>query len=432
MNRKTFLHFSIVFGAVYFFSQNGLAALPNLTLDFLLKEKVKLTPAGMAYFQAVVLLAWVIKPLWGFISDSFPLFGYRRRSYLMLTSALAAFCWFSLAGIQNYSVTNLLVLLTICYMAYAFQDVVTDALMVEAGKPADLTGKFQSIQWSCVYVAMILTAAAGGKISDLTRSGQLTHQKVFLATAAFPIVTMIVVHFFADEKKKKGGGVRGPRLKNALAKRDIWLVALFLFLWNFSPSVGAPFFYYSVDTLKFSGSFLGVMQAVASGSALAGSLLYARYAEKFSMRKVIIFLVFAGVAMLLSYLIYFVPSVISHTRFLKVFAIVTKIPFGIADSIIFLTLLNLAAKTSPQDAGGTVFALLMSFYNLGLTGSSVLGGWLYPIFGLKILIVVSAVTSLVVLLILPYLAIDDKLTAFERGIKKFQGRLFASPKEGRA
>lgn len=29
-------------------------------------------------------LPWVIKPLYGFISDSIPLFGYRRRSYLML------------------------------------------------------------------------------------------------------------------------------------------------------------------------------------------------------------------------------------------------------------------------------------------------------------------------------------------------------------
>lgn len=29
-------------------------------------------------------LPWVVKPLYGFISDSIPLFGYRRRSYLML------------------------------------------------------------------------------------------------------------------------------------------------------------------------------------------------------------------------------------------------------------------------------------------------------------------------------------------------------------
>lgn len=29
-------------------------------------------------------LPWVVKPLYGFISDSIPLFGYKRRSYLML------------------------------------------------------------------------------------------------------------------------------------------------------------------------------------------------------------------------------------------------------------------------------------------------------------------------------------------------------------
>lgn len=29
-------------------------------------------------------IPWMVKPLYGFISDSVPLFGYRRRSYLVL------------------------------------------------------------------------------------------------------------------------------------------------------------------------------------------------------------------------------------------------------------------------------------------------------------------------------------------------------------
>jgi hypothetical protein len=35
-------------------------------------------------------LPWVVKPLYGFISDSVPLFGYRRRSYLMLCGLAGA------------------------------------------------------------------------------------------------------------------------------------------------------------------------------------------------------------------------------------------------------------------------------------------------------------------------------------------------------
>ena len=56
---------AVVFAAVYFFSMNGLGALPGLAINFLLKDKAGLNPSQLAYFQAVTLIAWVIKPLWG-------------------------------------------------------------------------------------------------------------------------------------------------------------------------------------------------------------------------------------------------------------------------------------------------------------------------------------------------------------------------------
>ena len=83
----------MVFGLVYFFSLNGLAALPNLSINFLLKEQMKLSAPQLAYFQALTLAAWAIKPLWGFISDSFPIGGQKRKPYLLLTSFLALASW---------------------------------------------------------------------------------------------------------------------------------------------------------------------------------------------------------------------------------------------------------------------------------------------------------------------------------------------------
>ena len=41
-------------------------------------------------------LPWIIKPLYGLVSDFVPLFGYRRKSYLLIANAaaaVAAFCW---------------------------------------------------------------------------------------------------------------------------------------------------------------------------------------------------------------------------------------------------------------------------------------------------------------------------------------------------
>ena len=418
MDPKTFRRLAAVFAAVYFFSLNGLGTLPDLSVNFLLKEKMHLTPAQMAYFQAVLLLAWVVKPLWGFVSDSLPLFGSRRKSYLLLTSAIAAASWMALAVTPHLTVGFLLGLISICYMAYAFQDVVTDGLMVEAGKPDNLTGKFQSIQWAAVYSAMILTAFAGGALSDLTRKGTLSPRLVFAITALFPLITLGITALGVKEEDHVPVREAGFEMKRLFKSRDIWILSLFLFFWNFSPSFGSPFFFYAVDQLKFSGSFLGTLQGIASAAALTGSILYGRYAEKIPVRRFLIFVIFAGVGMILFHFVFFIPALISRPIFLKFVAAAFNLILGGLNALVFLTLCNLAAQVSPRYAGGTIFALLMSFYNLGLLGSSALGGLLFPYLGLKLLILISAFFSLIVLFFLPYLPIAEELTGIERFFRR--------------
>jgi BT1 family len=49
-----------------------------------------------------VQLPWTIKPIFGFISDKLPIFGYRRKSYLIITTVLEMCLLFLLA----YGVTS--------------------------------------------------------------------------------------------------------------------------------------------------------------------------------------------------------------------------------------------------------------------------------------------------------------------------------------
>jgi predicted MFS family arabinose efflux permease len=300
----------------------------------------------------------------------------------------------------------LLLIMTLIYMAYAFQDVVTDGLMVETGQPLDMTGQFQSIQWAAVYAAMIITSLLGGLVAELAQKGDLSYRSIFSMTAAFPIVTAVIVFFLVREPARHHPEQAAELgLRDVFRHKGLWILAVFLFLWNFSPSFGAPFFYYTVDTLKFSATFLGVLQAVTSAGALLGSALYGLVFARFPIRKFLVVAVIIGVVSTLSYFIYFIPWLIVHGTVLKGIALAMNFFLGIASAVIFLALLNLAARVSPQYAGGTVFAFLMSFYNFGQMGSSALGGFLFPRLGLQPLIVLSAAFSILVLFLIPYLPV---------------------------
>lgn len=405
MEKKVALRLSLVFALIYFFSTNGMASLPGLTISYLLKDVLHMTAAQSAYFSAVVMLGWAIKPLWGVISDSFPIFGYRRKSYLMMTTLTAAGIWFTLGQQSEYTIPLLIALFVASSFAYAFNDVVCDGLMVETGREHKLTEQFQSWQWGGVYVASIITALAGGWVA-----ANLSPQTTFTVNAIFPLIVLVLVIFFVSEKKSVATGqwrTSIAALKAAAGNRTLWLVAAFLFLWTFRPSFGAPFFFYANDVLKFDPMFFGIIGAVGNASSVAGVLFFAKYGEKVNLQKLIYFAIAIGVVTTLFDLVYFTQFVLEDVSRARVIALTSTTILGAIGSFIFLSLLTLSARVCPKYGEGTVFAALMSVWNLGGMGSSAFGGWMFEQIGLPSLIVVSAFSTLLVLPIARMLKLDD-------------------------
>ena len=81
---------------------------------------------------AVLDVPWVIKPLYGMLSDFLPLFGYRRRSYLLLANAgaIAAFLWTT----QVLAPASIVFALLLTAIAMAMSSTVCGALLVENGQ----------------------------------------------------------------------------------------------------------------------------------------------------------------------------------------------------------------------------------------------------------------------------------------------------------
>src|SRR5215831_9122002 len=65
----------------------------RLPLRLLLKNDLHFNAQAVAAFTLYATFAWNVKPLAGVLSDAFPLFGTRRRHYMLLGSGLSALCW---------------------------------------------------------------------------------------------------------------------------------------------------------------------------------------------------------------------------------------------------------------------------------------------------------------------------------------------------
>ena len=383
---------ALLFGVVYF--AQGMWYLPNQTITMIFKD-TGLSAGQVANFFAISTIPWLLKPVYGLLSDFVPLFGRRRTGYFVVSSALAALAGFGIAFGGSTSYWTLVVLFTAMGLGLAFTDVMTDALMVENGRPRGLTGAFQSVQWAAIYGSAIFVGLGGGYLAE-HRSLRTT----FLVAACFPLLSLVMAVAFIKEPPARADWSalreRTRAVRLALASREVWLVTGFIFFWTFSPSFGPAFVFYQVDTLKFSQQFIGTLAALGSIGAVAGAIVYAPLSRTMRLRRLITMFIGVGVIGNLIYLGYRGP----------VSAVVIDITYGFIYMLTTLALLDLAAKACPRHVEGTFFALLMSVYNLGQQGSQWTGGHLYDLVGFRNLILIAAAMTALTWLLVPFVDID--------------------------
>jgi predicted MFS family arabinose efflux permease len=385
---------ALLFAVVYF--SQGMYHVSDQTVTLTLKERLGLSASQVATFGWITLIPWVIKPVYGLISDALPLFGRRRKSYFLLTCALATATALTLSLTRTPTYWRLAVLIAVFSLGLAFTDVLTDAMMVENGKPLGLTGAFQSVQWAAINVATILVGLVGGYLAE--RRGL---QAGFLVGACFPFLALGMGAAFIHEPRARSereeirAAWRG--ITSAVTDRNVWVVAGFIFFWTFSPSIGIPLFYFQTDTLRFSQQFIGLLGSLGAAAGIVGAACYAPLSRRYSLHRLIVASIGIGVAGTLTDLLYgdWKSALIIDTMFGGI-VMITQLAF-----------LDLAAKACPKHAEGTFFALLMSVYNLGVQGSQVTGGYLYDAVGYAPLVVASAAMTALAWVLVPLVNIPE-------------------------
>ena len=400
---------AFLFGVVYF--AQGMWYLPEQTITIVLKDR-GLSASQVADFALIAWLPWFIKPVYGLLSDFVPLFGRRRQSYFLLTSAVAgvaglALAWgnwiatgqiwtFDLFGLTTFTVVEGFTLFLVMALGLAFTDVLTDAMMVERGRPLRLTGAFQSVQWGCITLASVLVGELGGQLAE-TRS----LRAALVLAACFPLMSLSMGLTFVRETPARASraafletwrGIRG-----ALGSREIWLVAGFIFFFWFSPSFGPAFLYYQTDTLKFSQQFIGRLAALGAVSGVVGAVLYAPLSRRLSLKSIMHISIALGVLAMLSYLFYRDAAS----------AVVITVAFGALGMIFNLGFLDLAAKACPPRVEATFFAALMSVLNAATKLSENVGARLYEVVGYEWLVWIGAGMTALTWLLMPLVKFDQ-------------------------
>lgn len=333
---------------------------------------------------SITTAAWLVKPLIGYIVDNF--LNKKTWVFIALASDIISVLFL---GFFKFPIVTLVTLLLINSTNTAFRDVAVDGIMCVEGKKHQITGKIQSIQWMSISASGLITGIAGGYIAE-----KWDYKLGFLCLIIFYALVGIAAFFYTEIEGKCVPSI-SPRpsftaeMKKLFGDKRLLIVGLFIFLYKYSPSFGTPLFFIQRDTFKWSKIFIGVMGTLGTVFEIGGALLYFKFSQRINIKKWLFISVFLGALTSLSYLFYTPVS-----------AIVYNVAYSFIGMFIFLLIMDFMARSTTKGLEATSFALLTSMSNLALVTSNLSGAYLLPKVGLKWLIVLSSLTSLLCLFLI--------------------------------
>ena len=454
---------------VVYFVQGALG-LARLSTTFYLKDDLHLSAAEVAALGGVITLPWLVKPLYGFVTDSYPFLGYRRRSYLAAAGAVGCASYLALsAGLPTAPQT--VGALVLGSAAVAVSDVVADSMVVERARAIGLgtavahdddddaadaapalteasdaalpeltlttdaqareenkaSGTLQSLCWSSRAVGSLSSAYFSG--AALQALGAKT---VFGISSILPLLVTAAAVFVdeprleeapdeadADEASSQIEVAKAQvaLLWSALSRREIWQPALFVGFFLATPSADSAFLYFLTDDLGFSQEFLGRVSLGGSVASIAGITIYQRYLRSVRVSQLLLWTTLACLPFGLLQL-----ALVTHANRQfglpdSWFAFGDDVVLSVLGEFAHMPTLVLAARLCPAGVEGTLFATLMSLYNAAGTLGSEVGAALTAALGvgtdgnfenLALLVVLCQLSSL---LPLPFLGVLDGIDA---------------------
>jgi len=267
------------------------------------------TEAQQATVSALRGLPASLKLIFGFMSDNFPLLGYRRKSYMFIGWTLASLSIFALLTFSDLHIfrqtdetTGKSVVLvnekspsigflsfTILFsgIGYWLADVMADSVVAEKAKlePEESRGHLQSSCYAFRFFGLMVAAPCSTVIYS-----KYGPQVVAALMAIFPLSILPLVYIFWEPHniEVKSVKVQCNEIWKSVCSRAVWQPLGFVYIYNVLQVGNAAWREYLRSVLGFTANQLNTLLIVAYVLLYLGVLAYKYYFITWSWRTIYI------------------------------------------------------------------------------------------------------------------------------------------------
>lgn len=390
-SRRALLYAAIVvFVGVLVVSLPQFQVLGYIPLNNLLKNGMHQSRAATAAFFFWIQFAWYFKPFFGIVTDAFPFFGTRRKSYILTGAALTVACFILLIFTPHRYGS----LLTVCVGINVFMVLTSTAVggfMVETGQAFGATGRLASVFNFVGQGSYVIAGPLGGFL------GAISFGWTAAAGAAITFLVVPTTLIFLKERRKRIESKKllheaGNQLKNIANAKTMWAAAAFSALFYCAPGILTAEFYQQQNVMHLSTEGQGVLLLLQGVFAVVAATFYGTFiCRRFNLRWLLIVCITLGAASQFGYAFY---TTFHRAWFIDSF-------YGLGWTAADMTLMDLAMRATPAASEALGFSLMMSVRNISLFGSNWVGSKVMDMYHLHLSTMATA-NALVSLLAVPF------------------------------
>lgn len=339
-------------------------------------------PAEQNTISILMSVPWSFKLVYGFTSDTYKLFGYRRKSYLMVGYSIYAMNMLILSYIRTPNVLQLATCLFFGTIGIIMADVAADTMIVERShhEAEHKRGQSQATCYSVRFFGSIIGSAAGCLLYNKTAWGWgLEFYQVCLALAMLPLSILIpaIPALYELEGETKSVKDQLKDIWMMVQLKAVWKPMSFIFCYNLMQIPNIAWGSYLQLTLKFPVWFIGFIGLVGSLMTFLGIIVYKKFFFKSSWRSVYLYssmitLFFAGTQLCLIF------------QWNEKYLGISNYPFAMGGDVLqqflagiqFLPATLMYVGLCPKGSEGATFSMLTTFGNIASTVAGSIGSQL--------------------------------------------------------
>ena len=291
----------------------GLCVISDLAVKYYFKDKKKVETANLTRILIIFKIPYLIKPLYGLLLDFFPIFGYKKKSYLFICFLVNISSWYLFIIVNDKHMIFSILCLLFVNISLSFTTIIGSAVQVDLSKMyeneksniGEKTSQLMSEYFIIKSVGTLLPSFFKGLLIE-----KYTNDIIFYISGLISLLILIsdiiLVERKIDEKPKKKLSSsllesdkekeknkkeenKTQEIINLMKNKNIIILLSLIFILESSPFCVSPLFYYQTNILNLNPKDLSYIDFLSQITIIIVIYIYKNLCFKYNFKAITFF-----------------------------------------------------------------------------------------------------------------------------------------------